>query len=183
VDIFRVYLKRGVAPEAAQRRILEKFSPERRVFVLQNGEVKRFVLRITDQWFGMTYIQLVIAVLVAVLGIINTLTVSIADRRREIGVLRAVGGLANQVRRTIWMEALAIGSIGLVLGITMGAVSLFYQVQIVRRSMGGLHLDYEFPVPMVLALVPVILAVSFGAALLPARYVVRSSLVEALEYE
>ena len=58
-----------------------------------------------------------VAVLVAILGIVNTLTVSITDRRRELGVLRAVGGLRNQIRGTIWMEALAIGIIGLVLGI------------------------------------------------------------------
>ena len=46
--------------------------------------------------------------LVAVLGIVNALTVSIQDRRRELGVLRAVGALHWQVRRTIWMEAVAI---------------------------------------------------------------------------
>jgi len=48
--------------------------------------------------------------------------VSITDRRRELGVLRAVGGLRGQVRRTIWLEALAIGLIGLLLGLAMGAV-------------------------------------------------------------
>src|SRR5437867_4266898 len=131
----------------------------------------------------MTYAQIAIAVLVAVLGIVNTLTVSIADRRRELGVMRAVGGLAMQIRRTIWMEAMTIGAIGLLLGMIFGAVNLFYQLEFVRRDFGGLRLDYEFPVGMAVLLVPVILAVSFGSALLPANAAVRSSLVEALEYE
>jgi len=54
---------------------------------------------------GLAYAQIAIAVLVAILGIVNTLTVSIIDRRRELGVLQAVGGLRNQIRHTIWMEA------------------------------------------------------------------------------
>ena len=82
-----------------------------------------------------------VAVLVAILGIVNTLTVSIADRRRELGVLRAVGGLRNQIRHTIWMEAGAIGAIGLILGVGLGAVNLYYQLQIVRQSFAGLTLD------------------------------------------
>ena len=53
-----------------------------------------------------------VAVLVAVLGIVNSLTVTIADRRRELGVLRAVGGLRSQVRGAIWMEALTIALVG-----------------------------------------------------------------------
>ncbi len=68
-----------------------------------------YVIRITDQWFGLTYVQIAVAVLVAVLGIVNALTVSITDRRRELGVLHAVGGLRHQIRHTVWMEAMAIG--------------------------------------------------------------------------
>ena len=70
--------------------------------------------------------QIAVAVLVAVLGIVNALTVSITDRRRELGVLRAVGGLRRQIRGTVWMEALGVGVIGLVLGLALGAVQLYY---------------------------------------------------------
>ena len=69
--------------------------------------------------------QIAVAVLVAILGIVNTLTVSITDRRRELGVLQAVGGLRSQIRRTIWIEALSIALIGLVLGFALGAVQLY----------------------------------------------------------
>ena len=79
---------------------------QRQVFVLTNAELKSYILKITDQWFGLTSVQIAVAVLVAILGIVNTLTVSITDRRRELGVLQAVGGLHGQIRRTIWIEAL-----------------------------------------------------------------------------
>ena len=150
---------------------------------MTNGELKAYILKITDQWFGLTSVQIAVAVLVAILGIVNTLTVSITDRRRELGVLQAVGGLRGQIRRTIWMEAVSIGSIGLVLGFALGAVNLYYMLQIVQRDIAGMRLDYEFPAAVALGLVPMILASAFVAALWPAESVVHGSLVEALEYE
>ncbi len=115
------------------------------MFVLTNGELKSYILKITDQWFGLTSVQIAVAVLVAILGIVNTLTVSITDRRRELGVLQAVGGLHGQIRRTIWLEALSIGVLGLALGFALGAVNLYYILQIVHHDIAGMRLDYVVP--------------------------------------
>jgi putative ABC transport system permease protein len=183
VNLFRVYLEPGVAAADVKQRILERYSGVRQVFVLFNAELKAYIVRITDQWFSLTTIQIAVAILVAVLGIVNTLTVSITDRRRELGVLRAVGGLRGQIRRTIWMEALSIGTLGLVLGFSLGAISLHYILQIVHRDIVGMRLDYEFPVRVTAALVPTIFAAAFVAAIWPARAAVGGSLVEALENE
>jgi putative ABC transport system permease protein len=182
VNIIRVYLKPGVSAAGIKRRILERFSGTRRLFVLENEEVRKEVLRLTDQWFGMTYNQIAVAVLVAVLGIVNTLTVSISDRRRELGVLQAVGGLRRQVRHAVWMEAVAIGVLGLLLGFLLGAVNLFYTLEL-THWVAGLRVGYEFPVRIALLLVPAMLFVAFVSALWPAESAVRGSLVEALEYE
>lgn len=182
VDVYRIYLKPGVAPETARRAIVDRLGATR-MFVLSNREVRDYVLSVTSQWFGMTYLQVLVAVIVAVLGIINTLTVSIADRRRELGVLRAVGGLRNQIRGTVWLEAAAIGLIGLTLGVVTGAINLYYELEAIRNDVAGLPLSYEFPFGVVAILVPVILFAALGSAILPAETAVRSSLVEALEYE
>ena len=183
VNVFRLYLKPGAQVPDVKRRILERYMGERQVFVLTNGELKSYILRITDQWFGLTSVQIDVAVLIAILGIVNTLTVSITDRRRELGVLQAVGGLRGQVRRTIWLEAISIGTIGLALGFVLGAVNLYYILQIVHRDIAGMRLDYAFPVSVAVALVPTIFASAFIAAIWPAESAVRGSLVEALEYE
>jgi putative ABC transport system permease protein len=182
VNTIRVYVRPGASPADVRQRILERFAGHRRLLVLSNREVREHILRITDQWFGMTYNQIAVAVLVAILGIVNTLIVSITDRRRELGVLQAVGGLRRQIRHTVWMEALGIGVIGLILGLAVGAVNLFYTLEL-SRLMAGLRLDYVFPVAVALFLVPVILAAAWVAALAPAESAVRGSLVEALEYE
>jgi putative ABC transport system permease protein len=183
VNVFRVYLKAGARVQEVRQRILEKYAGQRQVFVLTNGELKDYILKITDQWFGMTSVQIAVAVLVAILGIVNTLTVSITDRRRELGVLRAVGGLHGQIRRTIWLEALSIGTLGLTLGFAFGAVNLYYILQIVHHDIAGMRLDYVFPVSTVVGLVPTILGAAFIAAIWPAESAAHGSLVEALEYE
>jgi putative ABC transport system permease protein len=180
---FRVYVTPGAPVSEVRRRILERFAGERQVFVMTNTELKSYILEITDQWFGLTTVQIAVAVLVALLGIVNTLTVSITDRRRELGVMRAVGALHGQIRRTIWMEALSVAALGLILGGALGAINLHYMLQMVHRDIAGMRLDYVFPASTVLAIVPTILAAAFIAAIWPAESAVRGSLVEALEYE
>ncbi len=182
-NVFRIYLKPGASGAAVRQRILAAYGAQRRLFVLTNSDLRSYVIRVTDQWFGLTYIQIAVAVLVAVLGIVNALTVSILDRRREIGVLRAAGGMRRQIRQTVWMEALGIGAIGLVLGLSLGAAQLYYTLEIARRDLIGIDIGYAYPFPVALALVPAILGAAFLAALAPGESAVRGSLVEALEYE
>jgi putative ABC transport system permease protein len=183
VNVFRVYVKKGVPPMAVRARIIERFAGMRRLFVLTNREVRSWIAGLTEQWMGLAYAQIAIAVLVAILGIVNTLTVSIIDRRRELGVLQAVGGLRNQIRHTIWMEAITIGLVGLALGFAVGSVMLHYVLEMSQRDISGMALPYKFPWSIAGLLVPLILGSAFVASLWPGEAAVRGSLVEALEYE
>jgi putative ABC transport system permease protein len=183
VTDFRIFVAPGAAIDQVRQRIIDRFAGQRQLFVLTSEDSRSYVLNIANQWFGLMYVQVAVAVFVAVLGIVNTLTVSIADRRRELGVLQAVGALRSQVRRTIWLEAIAIGALGLTLGCAVGAINLYYVLDIVQRDVAGLRLDYEDPVATVLALVPTILGAAFVAAVWPAEAALRTPLAEALEYE
>jgi putative ABC transport system permease protein len=182
-NTFRVYLEPGTAVSRVTEQIQRKFAGTYRLFVLTNAEVKRYVTGLTDQWLGLAYSQIFVAVLVAILGIVNTLTVSIIDRRRELGVLQAVGALRKQLRHTVWMEALSIGVVGLILGLTLGALNLYYVLEMSHRDITGILLAYKYPIRIALLLLPAILGSAFVAALWPAESAVRGSLVQALEYE
>jgi putative ABC transport system permease protein len=150
---------------------------------MTNQDVRSYILELTEQWLTLTYVQIFVAVLVAILGIVNTLTVSIMDRRRELGVLQAVGALRRQVRRTVWMEAIAIGIVGTVLGLALGAVNLYYVLEMTVRDLSGMRLGYEFPLQIAALILPAVLLAAFVAALWPGEAAVRGSLVSALEYE
>ena len=183
VNVFRVYLEPGASFPDVKRQILARYAGQRQVFVASSDDLRQYVLGITEQWFTLTYVQVAVAVLVAIFGIVNALTVSITDRRRELGILRAVGALNGQVRRTIWIEALAIAVIGITLGWALGAINLYYVLEIVRQDVVGIRLGYEYPTLVAVAVLPMMLAAAFVAAIWPAESSVRGSLVEALEYE
>ncbi len=183
VTDIRVFVAPGAGIAAVRQRIIDRYAGERQLFVLTSEQSRNYVLNIANQWFGLMYVQVAVAVFEAILGIVNMLTVSITDRRRELGVLQAVGALRSQIRRTIWLEALAVAAIGVLLGCALGAVNLYYVLDIVQRDVAGLRFDYEYPVTTVLALVPAILGAAFAAAIWPAESAVRLPLVEALEYE
>jgi putative ABC transport system permease protein len=183
VDIYKVYAKQGASAEGLKGRVQATFSQHRRLFVGLNREVKARVTNNTRQWLGMSYIQISVAILVAVLGIANTLLVSVTDRRREFATLRAVGALRKNVRLSVWLESATIAFIGAVLGIAFGAIDLRYELEMMRRDYAGLTLGYSFPVRLALVLTVTLIFAAWISSLGASESTVRKSPVEALAYE
>jgi putative ABC transport system permease protein len=75
-----------------------------------------------DRVFGFIYALLALAVIVAFIGIVNTLALSVHERRREVGLLRAVGTSRPQIRRMVVLEAVLISLFGAALGVVLGVV-------------------------------------------------------------
>lgn len=183
VDIYKVYAKQDASAEELKGRVQARFSQHRRLFVGLNREVKARVMNNTRQWLGMSYIQIAVAMLVAVLGIANTLLVSVTDRRREFATLRAMGALRNNVRLTVWIESATIAFIGVILGFAFGAIDLRYELEMMRRDYAGLTLDYAFPLRLSLILAGTIICAAWVSSLAASEASIRNSPIEALAYE
>lgn len=126
-------------------------------------------------------VQLV-AVIVAALGLANTLLISTFERRRDLGVLRAVGMLRRQLRRMVAVEALLIGSLGVVCAWGLGTAIGYGMYALVEAQL-GVPLEPVFP-PLAYAGAAVIgLLVALGASVYPAQRAARLDVVEALQYE
>ncbi len=123
---------------------------------------------------------LILAVIIAVFGIANTLALSIFERTREIGLLRAVGMNRSQVRRMIRHESMIVAIIGAVLGIIVG---LFFGV-IVTSALASQGIDVlSIPAGQIIFLVLFGAIAGLLAALLPARRAARLNILEAIAYE
>jgi putative ABC transport system permease protein len=123
-----------------------------------------------------------IAVIVGLLGIVNTLSMSVIERTREIGVLRALGGSRWRVRRTMLDESLLISLGGCLAGILAGLVVGIVWIYSVRAStLVGLNLH----IPVGMLVLTAILGVVIGtlAAILPARRAAHLDPLQALTYE
>jgi putative ABC transport system permease protein len=134
-----------------------------------------------NQTFNLFNAIVIIAVVVSLLGVINTLAMSVVERTREIGVLRALGASRWQVRRTMLDESLMITIAGAVVGVLLGALIGFVWV----RGLGSILPGISFHFPGGVALAVAVAAVILGslAAILPARRAARLKVIEALTYE
>jgi putative ABC transport system permease protein len=129
--------------------------------------------------FGLLDGLSVIAVLIAALGILNTLTMSVVERVRELGILRAAGMSARQVGRMVVVEAGILGLIGGVVGVTAGSVAGFLMVGWGSGFRAGWTPAWSLiGLALVLGLV-----VSMAASWYPARLAGRISIVRAVQFE
>ncbi len=123
------------------------------------------------------YVLLALSVVVSLFGIVNTLVLTVFERTRELGMLRAIGMTRRQVRRMIRYESVITALIGAVLGIVLG---------IVLAGLLVWRIDFiDFAVPIGQVIVFAIAAVIVGiiAAIFPARRAARLNPLQALQYE
>jgi putative ABC transport system permease protein len=133
-----------------------------------------------DQLLAIIYALLGLAVIIAVLGIVNTLALSVIERTREVGLLRAVGMSRRQLRSMIRLESVAISVLGAVLGIGLGLIfGISLQQAIADQGISVLS------VPTVQLLIFVVLAGVVGvlAAVWPARRAARMDVLRAIMAE
>jgi len=132
-----------------------------------------------DQLLTLIYALLAVSVIISVFGIVNTLVLSVYERTREIGMLRAIGTTRRQMRRIVRYESVITSIIGGILGTVLGV--LFAYVVSSRLASQGI----TFSVPWSQLVVFLVVAAFVGviAAVLPARRAARVNILDAIHYE
>ncbi|OGQ83662.1 MAG: hypothetical protein A3F90_06505 [Deltaproteobacteria bacterium RIFCSPLOWO2_12_FULL_60_19] len=183
VDAFDLWLAPNTEPQTVIRRINEDFGDQYQLFVSTHGELRENVVALMEQSFRVNYAVELVAVVVAMFGVINTLLASVLDRTRELGVLRAVGATRKQIRRIIMAEAGWMGLFGGVLGLFAGTIMSYHHVVYNTRVLTGWTFQYAYPVPVAAGalIVPVLLCLIAGY--FPARRAARAPIVSAIGYE
>jgi putative ABC transport system permease protein len=183
VDLILLNLAPGIDKTAFKAEVNRAMAGEQRAFIYTSEEYKRWSERLTDQFFTLTYLEMLIAIFVAAMGLINMLVISVSERQRELGILRAIGGMRSQVRRIVLLEAASISLVGFATGVVAGLFNAYFLVRTAARIIAGFNMRFEFPLRVVLVTLPLVLLVALAAAWWTAQRALRLPVVEAIGYE
>jgi len=175
-----VQLNNGAPVAATKKRInalLDRQFPT--VDSLNQRELKDRQSRGFNQLLGLIYALLSLAVIVSIFGIVNTLVLTIHERTRELGLLRAVGMSRRQVRRLVRYESVITALIGAILGAALG---IFFAI-VVSRPIADEGFVLKIPVGSIVVFLILAAIAGVLAAIPPARRASRLDVLEALAYE
>jgi len=183
VNSVAVYMKKQGAEETLTQEFRKQFNQDGQFVIYSNRSLRTRVFEIFDQTFAVTYVLRTIAIIVAITGIFLSLTILIAERSRELAIVRAVGGSAAQVRKLLLWETAMLGVLAAVIGLASGLCLSLVLTGVINRAFFGWTIQLAFPWRS-LALTPFwIFAAAVMAGILPAWRASRLVLAEGLRSE
>jgi putative ABC transport system permease protein len=183
VDAFDLWLSPAADQEAVIRKIKDDYGERYQLFVSTHRQLRAAVVDIMERSFRVNYAVEIIAVVVAIFSVVNTLLASVLDRTREIGVLRAIGATQSQVRKMVIAEAAWIGLMGGVLGLLSGTLMSYHHVVYNTKALTGWTFQYYYPLDVAFLCVVLAVGLCLAAGYLPAKQAASTPIVEAIGYE
>ena len=144
-----------------------------------NAEFVRNQTSFMDKLLNLLYVLLALSVVISLIGMINTLVLSVWERTREVGMLRAVGLSRRQTRRMVRHESVITALIGTGLGLPLGVVL----AAAVSHGLSRFGVTFAVSVPSLDVFTVVAIGAGLVAAILPARRASRLNVLAALQYE
>jgi len=178
-----IYLRPGSSLDETRSLIRGRLKRSEEVFITSNKELRQEILRIFDQTFSITYALQIIAIVVAIFGIVNTLVLLVMERERDIGVLKAVGATNRQVQRMTLLEAGLMGLISFVLGAVNGILLSLLLIFVINKQSFGWTIQFSVPGAMFGKTLILVLACALIAGIFPARAAVSKRVSELMRVE
>jgi putative ABC transport system permease protein len=180
-EFLAIKARSGSDREALARRIEAVLEDYPQFTLYSNAEWKAQIESDFNRQYVFFYAIMGVSVAVSAFGVVNTLSMSVFERTREIGILRAVGTTRLQIGRLIIDEGIVISLIGCLIGVALGSLLGYLFVQ--GSGAGGFEIDFYYPRLPALAALLSGLFIGVFAGLLPARSAARKGIVEAVQYE
>jgi putative ABC transport system permease protein len=179
IDVF-VKLAPGVSASAGRHAIQGVLAAYPNVTLMDQVQYRAQQEQQVNQTLNLVYGLLALAVIIALIGIANTLTLSIHERTRELGLLRAVGTTRGQLRSIVRWESLVISLLGAIEGLALGML-FGWAIVAALHSQGITHL--VFPVEQLLVLAVLAGLAGIVAAIAPIRRAARLDVLRAVTTE
>ncbi len=183
IDSIGVFLADGSDVSTVVSAVRDRLGGGESLFVTPAREVQQELLRTITQSFGYARSIELIALIVALMGVMGTMLAVVLDRTRELGVLRAIGATGGQIAASVTAEAAVLGFAAATLGVLCGTLQGAIVLESVVGPAAQWRLDYVFSVQTALRVGLLVIVTSAIAGLLPARRAARIDVQDALSYE
>lgn len=183
IDMCHVFLKRDHANEPTPDNPLNAYVTRKGLFVTDKDSLRQFLSELINRVYLLAYLQQLVIGVVAALGVVTALLISVLQRKRELGLLLAVGATPGQVLRSVLAEAILMGLFGTVLGILIGLPMEWYVLKVVLVEESGFIFDVVIPWKQTAVIAGVSIATATIAGLLPAVRAIQTRIPDALQYE
>jgi putative ABC transport system permease protein len=184
VDVCHVFLTdHGEGAGAVGRERVRAFAADRGLVRFDRPTVRAFFAGLIDRAYKLAYLQQIVVGVVAALGVVTALLISVLQRKRELGLLLAVGATPGQVVRSVLAEAALMGVFGTVLGVLIGVPLEWYVLKVIMLEESGFVFDVVFPWRQAAVISAGAVGVATLAGLLPALHAIRTRIVDAIAYE
>jgi putative ABC transport system permease protein len=183
VDMIHVNLHPGVDPQSARELLRGRLKGRVPALLSTREEFLTEVRNVLDRFNTLTRVAVLMGLLVAYMGIVTSLLISVAERAREIGILRAVGALGSQIRRSVVFEAVATTACATAIALPLAALLARFLETTVMETYAGFRLSSAVPAGMLTQLSVALPIISILAAWIPARHAAATNAAEALSYD
>jgi putative ABC transport system permease protein len=176
VDGVAVYAEPGASLDQITEGIRAALSAETQgaLFVTQTEGVEAQIVSSLHETFAYSTSSELLTLIIALMGVVGTMAAAVVDRRREIGMLRAVGATSGQVTRAMLIEAGFLGLCAVTAGIALGTLQCVIFLKTLLAAHTGWHLDMVFPWQGALRTAAIVIVTSAVAGALPALRTARS---------
>jgi putative ABC transport system permease protein len=164
-----VYLKEGADTGRFVQRLEQALSGKYALEIMDNDELRKKVINIFDKTFSITYAIELISIIVSLIGVLNTLLALVLERKREISILRYLGGTWEQVKHMLILSAGMVGIAGIVLGTVMGFLMSVIFIQVINKISFGWEIHFRIPFLYLSIVALVLFLTTLSAGLLPAK--------------
>lgn len=178
-----VYLDPNTDSQKIRKEMFETVGTQAALRIKTTGELRKEVLRIFDRTFAITYALHAIAIIVALLSVMNTLFALVLEGRRDFGILKYMGASSAQIRKIILLEAGILGILGNLTGLIVGFLLSLLLVYVINRQSFGWTIQFALPWEFLLQSFGLVMITALLSGLLPARQAGKTPAPEVIRAE
>lgn len=183
IDGIALYLDRGTSSEAIKNELDTRFGRRYVLTLLPNGEIRKEVFDTFDQTFAVTYALQLIALVVAAIGVFDTLVSMTLERTSEFASLRAMGASRFQIQKLALCEFALLGGVSWLMGALAGSALAAQMIWVINKQFFGWTIFPTFEPAVLFQALFLALGAALGAGFWPARTAARRDVARALHRE